>query len=714
MSERGEGEATVDTDGVAGGTTNDLRSVIGVKVTNPGSGYAAAPTVTFVRNSFTGKTADVPNANGIGTIVNTQSGIGYVEIIDGGFGYTDVGGAVTFSGAGNSTGVNPAALFNNSADPVGQVPTGGTAAAATVVVDRTIGTVTQVDIPAGSSGSGYTDPIVTIANGSSLSLGDNNENAPQVDGGNTIVLFETNGAGGLRFANGLTTFADNDADLTNGLEDPGTGLRLQQTAIDYALVPNVVTNGTVATINFDGAGAPAAGFELPEVRARVNNLGQITELFISNPGSGFGNVDAVAISGITVSIEPIGVRATANAFVSSGGGIGNYVINNYGTPSSIYSTTLGTNFNYVSATNNGGVQEFRDKANAVVAAADVAANSDYIVAFAAPAAGGTAATGYPVFEQDGSNLVGVYVSSAGSGYAAGETPNFWVIPAGLSLDEYKYGTVVSSANTNNASATATLVDTRLTLTFTDGGLGYAIRPEFVISGGNKSAEDLAGINSAINGTIRGELDFNGAGSITNTSVEYTGALPFTAADLAAEPIAVTISSDRLAAKLTTEANGTGNFNGFILVSAAANGIDYAADVEYDINGLDASAKDFFNAVESGEFTNDERVGSNGVTNANLKYITAPTFTVDFLGLNTGGAGVATLDVEADITALTNTTVGSLPSGLVFSSFIYGGNDTSYNPAGERFRTIGGSSSFEVFSGLTYIRDVNYGTGIELE
>ena len=343
-------DLTTDTDGNVATTSNDLRPVIGIRVTNPGSGYTTAPTVTLVRDSFTGKTAGVPNANGNGVILSTQSGIGYVQVINSGFGYTAATGT-SFAGAGNSTGVNPTALFNNDGDPLGQTPTGGTAATGSVVVERGIGTVTQVDIPMGGSGNGYTNPIVTISNGSALSLSDNVEATPTIGGGNAIVFFQTTASGGLEFAGGGNTFSDNDGDLTNGLAEPGTGLRLQQTSTPYALVPNVIVNSVSVSVN--GA-APLAGFQLPTVGARVNNLGQITELFISNPRSGFEAPGAggTAVSGITVSVEPIAPRATATAFVSSGGGVGNYILTNLGAPRSIYASSLtGTTFNYVSAIN---------------------------------------------------------------------------------------------------------------------------------------------------------------------------------------------------------------------------------------------------------------------------------------------------------------------------------------------------------------------------
>ena len=771
LGPQGESESTVDTgSGTVSGATseNNLRPVVAILVTNAGSGYSDNPSTSaddivarFVRGSYTGTdAAGLPIPNGNGTIRSTASGIGYVQIIDGGFGYTDPAGAGPYSGVGNPTGVNPTAVFNNTGDPEGQAPSGGVGAMAQVVVDRNVGTVTQVDIPTvAAAGSGYVDPIINIVNGSTVSLADNDEGGNQVDGANAIVFFETNGSGGLRFADGTTVISTPSATappatpFDNGLEG-GTGLRLQQSAIPYALVPNVIVTATAATINFDGAGTPAVGFELPEVRARIDDQGRIVELFIANPGTGFGNIDGIDVSGFTVSVVPIAPRATAQAFLSTGGGVGNYVLTNYGTPARIYSNTLGTGFNYVTAINNGtGVQEFEDQdGNSVPSTSgDISANSDFRVVFAPPAGGGTAAQGFPVFEQGGANVVGIVITNVGSGYAQGEEPSFWIIPNGLSLAEYADGTAIEI---NNASARVGLSGTRLTITITDGGLGYAIRPEFTLFGGNRSSEDLAAINNAINADIRGRLNFNGAGTITNTApLVYTGtvALPFTAANIAADPITVNISVERLEGIFNTEANyptsadsDTGptgppanNFTGGILVNNGA--VNYAGPEDWDFYAADtpvtpvnplgppaSSIRQMFNDMEAVEFSDADRVGTNGVTNANLKFITAPTYRVLFAGAETGGEGITVLDpATADIVGFNASATGSIPPNFLNGSFFVPSNNSSTTGlpvagsttgarTGERFRTIGGGSNFEVFSGLTYIRDVNYGTGIELE
>lgn len=684
-----------------------LKMVTGVTIATGagGSGYTSNPTVTFTRKSYTGRTAaGIPVANGTGEVAAPSSTIKYIRIMDGGFGMNPaVAAGTAVTGVGSYTGVAPAVVFNN-----GIAPAGGVLATANAIIDQVVGTATEIQVTNGGDGYDDANLNITFNYGSDASVtaiegpdADATANLFIVDAGGQLVW---NNAGQTR------TLTTNPAGQSGDVQyAPGT---------NYTFVPSVTLTGLTAP----------AGATLPTFIATVTD-GLVTSIEMQGATSGWGAAGTVFNGTVQINSNPDGVNITAQGF-TQGGSIDTYEILNYGTTNDVYKATVeaaGETFNYLTTNANGNGQ-ILNGAGTVMTPADYALNSDFIVVFENPtAAAGDNAWGYPIFDNGGNNLVGILIINQGIGYTnpSPATYNFWVIPADLAgtpkAGLTKYAQLDSNPlNDANANATAARTANNLTITFTDGGLGYAIRPEFVISGGNKSAEDLAGINTAINGAIRGQLNFNGAGSITNTSVAYNGALPFTAADLAAEPITVTVSTDRLAGIFTAEANGGGvaAFNGFILASAAGNGTDYDPEFEYTTNGgatFTATALDFFNLLEaSSAFTNADRVGSGGVTNPNFKYITPPTFTVEFVGLNTGGAGVAVLNTGADIVALETTTVGSIPSGLVITSFIFSGNDTSYPAAGERFRTIGGASRFEVFSGLTYIRDANYGTGIELE
>ncbi|WP_338793374.1 hypothetical protein [Bernardetia sp. MNP-M8] len=657
-----------------------LKMVGSVTVTSGGSGYAAAPAVTFTRKSYTGRVGGVPVANGTGSVAAPSSQITYIRIMNGGFGMTpSVAPGTPVTGVGAYTGVAPGVVFNNNI-----IPTGGSLATATAIVDETVGTVTEVQLTGG--GDGYDDTSLNIT----FNYGENGNVSPAAAGDE---LFIVDAAGALNWNNG-------GAGARN-LTGPGGDISFNG-GTNYTFVPSITATGLTAP----------AGATLPTFVATVTN-GVITGIEIQGATSGWGAVGTEINGTININANPDAVGVSAEGF-TQGGSIDSYILTNYGTTNDVYQSTVtaaGESFDYLTTLNDGS-GTIVDGNGVAVAPADYADNSDFIVVFENPTAGGGVnAWGYPIFDNSGNSLVGLFIVNQGIGYTnpAPAAYNFWVIPAdldgnkGTALAEYAQ----SADGGANANASASLNATNLTITFDTPGSGYAVRPEFRLSGGNQSAEDLAAINTAINGAIRNNLTFNEAGEITNTSLSYTGALPFSAADLATNPVNVAISVARLENEFTASANSR---NGTYLTPYAADASTYAAGFKYWLGTnptTDATA--FFTAIAG---TVPEITGT---------YITPPTFNVTFgdQDATTGGTGTATLNPSAMIDGLTYTP-GSFPTtavtvnGVTVTSFLYNGNDPYYNAMGERFRTIGGASSFDVYSGMTYIRDVNYGTGIELE
>lgn len=688
--------------GVAAARARGLKRVASVTVSTAGSGYTTTPTVTFTRKSFTGRdAAGVPVINGTGEVAAPSSQVKYIRIIDAGFGMNPaVAAGTAVTGVGVYTGTAPKVIFNNNIAPVG-----GILATANTIVDQVVGTATEIQVTNG--GEGYSDANLVVK------FGYGSEASVTAVGAVTPALFVVAAGGELRWNSA-------PASRTVGV---GTSNEVQVVGgSNYTFVPSVTLTGLNAP----------AGATLPTFSATVTN-GIVTGIEMVGANTGWGVVGTEFTGTVNIIANPDGVEISATGF-TQGGSIDTYDITNYGTTNNVYKMTVetaGQTFNYLTTNANGNGQ-ILNGTGAVMTPADYALNSDYIVVFANPtAADGTNAWGYPIFDNDGSSLVGVLIINQGIGYTnpSPATYGYWVLPADLAanpaaaLAQYAGTNSVTDANANG---TAVRTANRLTITFTNGGSGYAVRPEFLISGGNKSAEDLAGINTALSNAVRDLLTFNGQGAITNTSVNYTGALPFTAADLVAEPIAVSVSSARLAAVMSTEAsdgNGLTPFNGFVEVSAA-NATNYATDFAYFFStsttvaagaaATETTALNFFDQLEARAYTAEDRQGFGGAARANFQYITAPTVEVQFLGLTTGFTAVAVLNPAADISGLQTVTPGTLPSGLVLDSFFYFGNDPSYPATGERFRTLGGPESFEVFSGVTYIRDANYGTGIELE
>ena len=683
-----------------------------INVTSGGSGYTGTPSVTITRKSYTGRdAAGVPVPNGTGAVAAPSSTVKYIRIMDGGYGMNP-STAGPSTGVGTYTGVAPAVVFNNDISPTGN---GSDIATANVIVDETVGTATEVQITGGGNGYDDSNLNITFNYGSNASV--------SLSAGNDAI-FRSNGTGVLQW-----NTAAPGAVLTMG----GVNNEVQSsTGSNYTFVPSVSVTGLAAV----SAGATLG--TAPEIRATVDGTGAVQSLEIVG-ATGYSNSGQFNAN-INIIDNPDGVNITAQGF-TQGGSIDSYILTNYGSTNGVYKATLenatptAATFNYLTTRNDGtgvivdeGDNAVAGQPGAGVNAPTMAEVSDFIVVFENPTAtGGDNAWGYPIFDNGGNNLVGIFITQQGIGYTnpAPNTYNFWLVPADIAgtakaaLAKYKG---LNDDDDANASASAARSGQRLTITFTNGGLGYAVRPEFTLFGGNKSVEDLAGINSGINAAVRGQLDFNAAGTITNTAINYTGALPFSAADLASDPITITASTSRLVGIFNREmdyfANNGGGYQGGIIADTP-NGIDLngPADWEYynQTGGTEVTPRVMFNLVESLEFTAADRVGTNGAANADFKYITPPTYTVQWIGVDTGGAGVAVLDpATADIVALNASSNGSIPGGFVISNFFVPTNDPSYPAAGERFRTIGGSSNFEVFSGLTYIRDVNYGTGIELE
>lgn len=130
-----------------------------VNVTNAGSGYGAAPTVTISGGSGTGATATAVLTSGSVTSVRiTNSGSGYVV------GDTPI---ITFGGTSTAGSVNSLTVIKGgsgytSAPTVAITGGGGTGATATAVISG--GVVTSLTVTA--SGSGFTStPTVTFSGG---------------------------------------------------------------------------------------------------------------------------------------------------------------------------------------------------------------------------------------------------------------------------------------------------------------------------------------------------------------------------------------------------------------------------------------------------------------------------------------------------------------------------------------------------------------------
>jgi hypothetical protein len=229
-----------------------IGSVGVIGITNPGSGYTTAPTVTIGAPNETGG----EQATAVSTITTGSGGIARINITSGGSGYTIVpnviigapdlvGGIRAEAGVTVSGGVVVAVVITNPGSGYTAAPsvtfTSGAAAATAVVSTGSVNSITLTN-----AGTGYTSsPSVTITGG-----GGNNATA--------IASFNT-------FKTGTVA-----VQITNG----GSGY----------------TNAANTVVTITGSGSNAAG-------TAILSGGQITQVIMSNPGSGYTSNTSVTITG---------------------------------------------------------------------------------------------------------------------------------------------------------------------------------------------------------------------------------------------------------------------------------------------------------------------------------------------------------------------------------------------------------------------------------
>jgi len=235
-----------------GNNVVSIGSVGVIGITDPGSGYTTAPTVTIGAPNETGG----EQATAVSTITTGSGGIARINITSGGSGYTIVpnviigapdlvGGIRAEAGVTVSGGVVVAVVITNPGSGYTTAPsvtfTSGAATATAVVSTGSVNSITLTN-----AGTGYTSaPNVTITGG-----GGNNAAA--------IASFNT-------FKTGTVA-----VQITNG----GSGY----------------TNAANTVVNITGSGSSAAG-------TAILSGGQVTQVIMTNPGSGYTSNTSVTITG---------------------------------------------------------------------------------------------------------------------------------------------------------------------------------------------------------------------------------------------------------------------------------------------------------------------------------------------------------------------------------------------------------------------------------
>lgn len=230
-----------------------LGSVGVIGITNPGSGYVSAPTVTLSAPNQTGGI----QAEATATITTGSGGISAINVTAGGTGYTAVPG-VTIAAPDQTGGTQATAYATIS---------GGVVVAVTVV-DAGSGYTTAPTVTF-SSGAATADAVVSTGQVNSITL--TNAGSGYTSPPTVTISAPPSGTTATAIAS-ISTFATGTVSIvvTNG----GTG---------YSNAAN-----TVVTIT--GTGSNAAG-------TAILSGGQVTQVIMTNPGTGYLANTTVAITG---------------------------------------------------------------------------------------------------------------------------------------------------------------------------------------------------------------------------------------------------------------------------------------------------------------------------------------------------------------------------------------------------------------------------------
>lgn len=369
-------------------------------------------------------------------------------------------------------------------------------------------------------------------------------------------------------------------------------------------------------------------------------------------------------------------------------------------------------------------------------ATTTAQENTYYVQFDAPAAGGQAATGYPVFtpatiqafgaptpDYSSAEMIGINLVESGNGYAAGEAPGWTLLPVGAV----------------DATGIADVATSYIQFSIGNGGT-YALTPQIRVYGDQGFSYLFQEVTPRMNpdGSIRdiGVLNFvrnRVAIDVIPNGVGYQNAGdPIFATD---ENLTVVVDTDAqndyasdILNGLLTEATVDAGGYAYHLIGAATDAapgtFGSIVALRYfrnDDNTFDDP--ELLLDVEDDELWNDEDMYPDGAeavqfagANAGKPSWIVP-FTVNIDGLFGGTGAVATIGLDEVDGTYAGTT-------LTAGGANYVGNDAGFNEefdafGAQDFKVVGGNygdaaGDFEVFTGLSYVRDIHYGTGILLE
>ncbi|MCC5944732.1 MAG: hypothetical protein JJT94_07330 [Bernardetiaceae bacterium] len=664
------GDPTTPAEGYAvlsnelGGAQGNLRTVVAIVLTNVGAGYTSAPQVVIDRA--------VPNGvggtgiTGTGGIVAASNAIGNVRVIDGGFGFINATTTNPTNEIGRWTGFPPVPAIPD-------VPTGLNLALQFTYDWETsggddLGTVQSIEV-VGSSNNWTTGALNEL-----------NDNPFQYNSTQAILPIEVGG---------------------EDLFDPLTGTLALNAAYPGVAggpapfdVPNAIWMDAVGGASSPGdqyvfvPGATVVG-GAPEVAATFDvfmdpTTGRVVAMVLTSGGTGYVSgptevrIGRGNIAGNTLDAE----------FFTGGSSVDTYDINGTGFGSIITGRATNPDVADLAAVTPG--------------------NNTYHALFSTPTGGGTPAVGVPVF--DGNRVVGLEILDAGSGYSpAADNITWTLVPTGTAAAKQAF----------NASLRSYLTPAAFNVIVNDGGLGYAVNPSIRVSGGNlpldhpdyPSSSDFA-------------VTVNSAGTIT--AVRYTGgASPYGVDQNGQIEVIATVAPQEGAflamlrgPVFSTGGSATPNFGYTAPVPAFPEFGAVAQIQSFTWQSLDLVAGEleggFGNWIDNTASIADVIYGApfRAFSGTNGRFYSAVRATVQ------DAASDATAAVTFNISSAGGSDNGGRISGVGVSqtglfAVSRGGNDASMPVEGLPFRTVGGPAGFSTFSAINYVRDIHYGTGIEL-
>jgi hypothetical protein len=636
----------------AAATASVSDTVASLNLTNGGSGYTTAPTVTISGGGGTGATANSTISGGAAAVTITNQGSGYNAAPAVNFSAPTGTGGTTAAGTANVT--NGVTSYTVTAGGAGysSTPTVTVAAppsgtTATAAAHLTTG-VTSINLTNG--GTGYTSaPIVVYSTGTGAATA----NLSQGVGSYTLT---SSGAG---YASTPTVTVTGD----------GTGATATATFSASVQTVNLTAGGsgyqTAPTVAFSGAGGATATAAI---------AGPVSSLTLTGAGAGYTSAPTV-----TISAPASGTTATATPTMSIVTSVSGVTFINHGS----YNTLFGIDSPTVtfSCSGTGCVQNTQAQGTVVTSSSTSTC--------------GASQGSYDVC------LVSVTITNPG---------NYSLTTGSIVMTVNYYQKVTAAVYTVNTTTSTVLSS----LALTNGGSGYTSNPTVTFTGGGATTQATA--TAKINGSVQSvTLTSGGSGYTTAPTVSFSGGSGSGAAASSTIAGAVTgvnvtaVGTGYTTATVTiNSASGTGaaataNLTGIVGSITVTNPGSYSSTPTISFNNTGTGGTGAAATASRSSY-----VSSITVNNAGNNYVSAPTVTISG---GSGSGAAATANLSGLVSSVTITSAGTGYTAAPTLSFDGTGTGGSGAAATASINaSVATVNLLNAGSGYTSSPTVTFGTG----